>query len=305
MPKTPESRILLITPVRDEERYIGPMIESLVTQDLPPAKWIIVDDGSVDDTRDIVIGYARRYPFISLLELSRGKDERKPGGEGAVAQALRTISLVGFDFVARFDADLIFSPTYLSDMARHFHLEPALGIAGGGLYIVKDSAWQLEKCPEYHVRGAVKMYRRSCFEQIGTLSSRIGWDTADEVMAWSKGWTTRSFFEYQVIHRRPTGSGLRFNKISWERGKAEYYTCSHPLFVLVKTVKLTCEHRTPVAPLFFLGGFVWLNMKREERTRDISFLRTRRNQQLDRMGRTFTNFMRRCMPVWGKQGAQA
>ncbi|MDR3413782.1 MAG: hypothetical protein P4L87_22955, partial [Formivibrio sp.] len=162
----------------------------------------------------------------------------------------------------------------------------------------------LEKCPEYHVRGAVKMYRRTCFEQIGPLSPRIGWDTADEVSAWSHGWTTKSLFEHQVIHRRPTGGGLQFNRVCWERGKAEYYTYSHPLFVVVKAFKLTFEHRTPIAPAFFLAGFAWLYMKREERTREASFVRVRRTQQLLRMART----LKRCgrsLLTWRRQRAQA
>ena len=278
-PETPGKRILLITPVRDEEYYIGTMIQSLVAEDLAPAKWIIVDDGSADRTRDIVRSYAQTYPYITLIELSRER-ERKPGGESAVAQALRGVSLDEFDFVARFDADLIFPKGYFADILREFSLEPTLGIAGGGLYIEKDGEQQLEKAPEYHIRGAVKMYRRECFEQIGGLLSCIGWDTADEVSAWTKGWTTRSFFGYRVIHRRPTGGGIRFNKVCWERGKAEYYTCSHPLFVTVKSVKLAFEHRSVSVPLFFMGGFVWLYARREERSNDGVFLRTRRTQQL-------------------------
>src|SRR5262249_31803684 len=152
----------------------------------------------------------------TLLRLPRA-DRRKPGGESAIGSALRSLRLEEFDFVARFDADLIFEPDYIAGMLREFSQDTALGIAGGGLYIETNGAWQPELFPAYRVRGALKMYRRECFQQIGGLSTCMGWDTIDEVSAWIKGWVTRSFFQYQVIHRRPTGQGLPIRRIYWKR----------------------------------------------------------------------------------------
>ncbi|MBV8551255.1 MAG: glycosyltransferase family 2 protein [Acidobacteriaceae bacterium] len=278
----PPPRIALITPVRDEEAFIGGMIESIAAQQIRPARWIIVDDGSSDKTPEIIERHARRYTFIELLRLAP-HGVRKPGGENAIAHALNRLGLEQFEFLARFDADLLFTPDYFVRLLEEFYSDPALGIAGGGLYVESACGVRLERAPEYHVRGAVKMYRRECFQQIGGLAPQIGWDTIDEVRAWTKGWSTRSFFQYRVIHRRPTGGGLKLNRIYFERGKAEYYTWSHPLFVLAKALKLTREFKRCDAPACFVAGFCACYLQSLPRLQDRDFVRTRRRQQLGRV----------------------
>lgn len=279
-PLAPAARILLLTPVRDEEKYIAPMIDSIMNQEVRPAKWIIVSDGSTDKTNEIVAELARRFEAIELVQLPV-RSERRPGGEGAIASILRTLNLSCFDYVARFDADLWFEPDYFSRILDEFARDPRLGIAGGGLYIQKNDSLKLETAPQYHVRGALKMYRRECFEYIGGIGSQIGWDTADEVYAWSGGWRTRSFFDLRVIHRRPTGGAIAQASIYAERGKAEYLTWSHPAFVLLKTLKLSLGNtRHAVA---FLKGYLREYWRKTQRPQDPVFRKTRRRQQMSRM----------------------
>ena len=246
-------RIALITPLRDEEAYVEAMICSIAGQQIRPAKWIIADDGSTDKTPVIVREYCHQFEFIELLCLP-ARVERKPGGEGAIASALGKLDLSQFDYLARFDADLLFENDYFTRLLDEFHRDPKLGIAGGGLYIDKNGRLVLERAPEYHVRGALKMYRRECFEQLGGLTTDIGWDTIDEVYAWSRGWRTRSFSDIRVLHRRPTGQGLHASRIYRERGRAEYLTWSHPVFVLLKTAKMALS--SPANARSFLEGFL-------------------------------------------------
>jgi biofilm PGA synthesis N-glycosyltransferase PgaC len=273
-------RIALVTPLRDEENYIDGMITSIAQQEMKPVKWIIVDDGSTDSTPAIVLDYCKKLDFLELVRLPI-RTERRPGGEGAIATALQKLKLSDFDYLARFDADLLFPSDYFARMLAEFARDPRLGIAGGGLYVKRDAGLELERAPSYHVRGALKMYRRECFEQLGGLSSSIGWDTIDEVYAWSKGWRSRSFMEVEVIHRRPTGEGLQVNRIYRERGRAEYLTWSHPVFVLLKALKLGSA--SPRKAASFLRGFIRAYRERETRLQDAAFIRTRRRQQLARL----------------------
>jgi biofilm PGA synthesis N-glycosyltransferase PgaC len=286
------TRYALITPVRDEQDYIGGMIESMLAQTVLPAKWIIVDDGSADKTPEIIQSYIPDNPFLQLLRLSRN-ERRAPGGEGAIGHALRQLAIADYEFLARFDADLLFEPNYIESILSEFQRDPRLGIAGGGLYIKQGTRLKPEKVPEYHVRGALKMYRRECFEQIGGITTQIGWDTIDEVYAWTKGWRTKSFFNYRVIHRRPTGEGISAGRIYFQRGKAEYYTWSAPLFVIAKCAKLMAEHRSLAKPLMFFTGFASGYLNRDPRLQDVAFRRTRRIQQLGRLCSAMIPFDRR------------
>jgi biofilm PGA synthesis N-glycosyltransferase PgaC len=286
LPTIPErgvrTGIAMITPVRDEEHYIAQMIESVLSQTAQPDVWIIVDDGSTDSTSDIIARYAKHHPFIKQIRLPQ-RSSRNPGGEHVISYALSSLVLVEIEFIARFDADLILDQHYLANLLAEFRADPCLGIAGGGLYIVRQSSWELEECPDYHVRGALKMYRCRCFCDIGGLTSGIGWDTIDEIRAWIKGWRTRSFFQYRVVHRRPTGTAIRSSQIYWQRGKAEYYTWSHPLFVVGKALKLLRDTRSVVNSLSFLTGFIAAYVHRLSRLQDPVFTAARRNQQWKRL----------------------
>ena len=47
-------RYCLITPCRDEAAYLQTTIDTVAAQSVRPAKWVIVDDGSTDETPDIL-----------------------------------------------------------------------------------------------------------------------------------------------------------------------------------------------------------------------------------------------------------
>jgi biofilm PGA synthesis N-glycosyltransferase PgaC len=283
-------RYVLVTPVRDEEQYIGAMIDSILAQEVLPSRWIIVDDGSSDRTPEIVSSYARQTGIIELIRLP-ARQNRQAGGESAITVALEQLGFSDYDYLGRFDADLVFEPDYIAQVLSEFERDPELGIAGGGLYIDKHGRKTLERVPDYHVRGAVKMYRRECFQHIGGLRTHIGWDTIDEVYAWCRGWKTRSFFQYRVYHRRPTGGRVGASLIYWARGKAEYYTWSDPVFALAKTIKIAITEFPGPQALAFLAGFLSCYLRNEDRLQDSTFVYTRRHQQRRRMSRLLARSM--------------
>ena len=64
-------RYLLISPCRDEAQYLRRTLDSVAAQSVPPALWVVVDDGSTDDTPAILQEYARRLPYLRGTQLPR------------------------------------------------------------------------------------------------------------------------------------------------------------------------------------------------------------------------------------------
>ena len=60
-------RYCLITPCRDEASYARRTIASVLAQTHLPALWVIVDDGSSDQTPQILAEYAAKHPFIKIV----------------------------------------------------------------------------------------------------------------------------------------------------------------------------------------------------------------------------------------------
>ena len=84
---------VIISPVKDESRYIEKTILSVLDQSVKPARWIIVDDGSTDGTPEIVERYAAVHPFIELLR-TRQAGARDTGTAEAMASVAPQVTVI-------------------------------------------------------------------------------------------------------------------------------------------------------------------------------------------------------------------
>jgi poly-beta-1,6-N-acetyl-D-glucosamine synthase len=58
---------VLITAARNEARFIEGTIRSVISQRFLPERWVIVDDGSTDQTAKIVARHTKDYRWIELI----------------------------------------------------------------------------------------------------------------------------------------------------------------------------------------------------------------------------------------------
>ncbi|MCU1271974.1 MAG: glycosyl transferase family 2 [Acidobacteriaceae bacterium] len=281
-------RYAVISPVFNEAEFVGPMIASILCQDVVPAKWIFVDDGSTDGTVQVLNDLASLSGLIEVVRLP-AKSQRRPGGEGIIQHALKRLDLDDYEYLARFDADLLFDKHYMLRLFQEFDGNPKLGIAGGELFIERrNGTLQPEKQPVTHVRGALKMYRMACFKDIGGLAADVGWDMIDETDAWTKGWETRSFPQCKAIHRRPTGEGISRLRYFWQNGRAEYLSWADPLFVILKAAKIFVLDRVPLGALFFAAAFFFCYIHGVSRLQEPQFVASRRKYHRSRLRSWFT-----------------
>ncbi|HYN85824.1 MAG TPA: glycosyltransferase [Pyrinomonadaceae bacterium] len=108
-------RVSVVTPVRDEERTLRALVESLQSQTHAPDEIIIVDGGSEDGTRDLVRRLARDDARIRLVEAG----EATPGrGRNVGTEAARC------EWVAYVDAGIRVEPTWLERLVREAERDP-------------------------------------------------------------------------------------------------------------------------------------------------------------------------------------
>src|SRR5438874_8428803 len=69
----------IITPVRNEGQYLQKTIDSVVAQTLRPQKWIIVNDGSTDQTSLLIDAAATQHSWIQAVHRA-DRGFRKSGG---------------------------------------------------------------------------------------------------------------------------------------------------------------------------------------------------------------------------------
>ncbi|MEZ4778958.1 MAG: glycosyltransferase family A protein [Flavobacteriaceae bacterium] len=246
----------IIIPAHNEEAYIGNTLQSLVSQSLLPKKVVVVNDNSTDKTQQIVNSFSEKYSFISSLKISSEKNHQ-PGSKviQAFYEGLKLLD-EEYDILCKFDADLIFPNHYLEKMAQLFSENPKCGIAGGFCYIEKNTQWVLESLTNKdHIRGALKAYRKACFQQIGGLKKSMGWDTVDELLAQYHGWEIKTDESLHVKHLKPTGATYS-KKSKYKQGEAFKKMRYGFLLTFIASFKLAVKKRSISFFLNTILGFL-------------------------------------------------
>lgn len=277
-------KYVIVTPVRDEQAYVENTINSVISQTLQPLQWIIVNDGSIDDTGAIIDNYAKVYPWIKVVHrLNRGARVAGGGVIETFYDGFGAIDEAGWEFIVKLDGDLSFESSYFKDCIEEFHKDPNLGVGGGMIYHDINGDLDLEKNPLFHVRGATKIYRKACWVAIGGLIKAPGWDTIDEVKANMLGWKTRSFKHLKVIHHRFTGAADGTWRNAVKNGTANYISGYHPLFMTLKCLKRIFLKPYLLASIGLFSGFIKGYIKKIPQINDKELINYIRQQQLRKL----------------------
>ena len=124
-------RYVVITPVRDEEKFLPLAIKSMVGQRLRPQEWVIVNDGSKDRTGEIIEEAVRQYPWIRSVH--RGDRGYRKWGAGIIEafyDGFNALTCRDWDFMSKLDGDLSFEPDYFERALEKFRESPRIGIGG-------------------------------------------------------------------------------------------------------------------------------------------------------------------------------
>jgi GT2 family glycosyltransferase len=121
-------KISVIMPVYNGERLLGEAVESILGQAFEDFELITVDDGSKDQSLDILQEYARKD--------SRVRVHPMPANAGAIAARNTGTKLARGEFIAVMDADDISLPHRLGTQARYLQDHPEAGVVGSYVQLV-------------------------------------------------------------------------------------------------------------------------------------------------------------------------
>ncbi|CAH0334757.1 hypothetical protein FVB9288_00363 [Flavobacterium sp. CECT 9288] len=248
-------RYYIVIPSHNEEALISLTLQSLVEQTVLPAKIVVVNDNSTDNTADVVNSFISKHPFISLVNKTSDA-VHLPGSK--VIQAFQTGFNTldeNYDLIVKIDADLIFPANYFETIIKHFQSDERIGMAGGFCYIEKNGEWILENLTDKdHIRGALKAYRKETFQQIGGLKPAMGWDTVDELLCKFYNWEVVTDESLPVKHLKPTGANYN-QKARYKQGEA-FYTLGYGFVITaIASIKLAMMKKKPLLFIDYMNGF--------------------------------------------------
>lgn len=277
---------VLITPARNEGAYIELTIQSVIAQTVLPKRWVIVSDGSTDDTDAIVERYLPDHPWLALVKLPPRAERHFAAKVNAFNAGYERVHDLRFDVIGNIDGDVSFGPDYFEFLLEKFASNPRLGVAGthyieGDFHSFKDSYINVQ-----HVNGQCQLFRRECFAEIGGYVPIKGGgiDWVAVTTARMKGWTTRSYSERIFNHHRKMGTagtselGARFHY-----GKKDYFLGGHPLWQLFRSAFQVAKKPYVLGGLALLSGYFWCWLRRVERPISAELMRFHRAEQMARL----------------------
>ncbi len=304
---------VIVSPCRNEADFMLNTLDSVVAQSIKPALWVIVDDGSTDETPNILAEYAEKYDFIQIVtRVNRGHRSVGPGVIEAFYEGLDTVDIQQFDFICKLDLDLIMPERYFETLMKRMHDNPRLGnCSGKPYYIDKDSGkFVSEGCGDENAIGASKFYRRECFEEIGGFVRQVMWDGIDGHRCRQLGWVAQSWDEpdLQFTHLRPMGSSQK-NIITGRirHGFGQYFMGTGVVYMLASGIFRLSRPPYVVGGLAMMWGYIKSALTRVPRFEDAELSAFIREYQwaclLKGKSRATAELNARQEPIWRSKHA--
>jgi biofilm PGA synthesis N-glycosyltransferase PgaC len=260
-------------------------LDSVMAQSVPPTLWVVVDDGSTDDTPAILESYRSRLPYLKVVRrANRGNRSVGPGVIEAFYAGLETVTLGEFDYLCKLDLDLDLPPRYFELLMERMEADPRLGTTSGKPYFIAAGSGKLvaEVCGDEMSVGMTKFYRVQCFREIGGFVRQVMWDGIDCHRCRMLGWVAESVDDaaLRFIHLRPMGSsqkGIWTGRL--RSGYGQYFMGTAPVYLLASAIFRLPKHPVVVGSIAMIWGYASSALRGLERYDDRQFRKFLRSYQ--------------------------
>lgn len=279
---------VVITPAHNEAQYIDRTVQSMIAQTVPPLKWVVVDDGSTDDTAQIVARYAEQHRFIQLVRKTRDPERNFARKVVAFNRGLEELRDTLFDFIGNVDADMSFGPDYFEKILKVFDADPRLGISGGIVYTKFTSEFKTYDYTPDSVGGKVQLFRRECFDDIGGYRQLKfgGIDATAEIMSRMSGWKVLKSFDAPAYEHRPTGFAYGNPLvIKMCEGRRFYSLGYDPVFFFLRCLRRVREYPFLLGSGAAMMRYLYGMIRRESIALPPEVVKYLRTEQRDKMWR--------------------
>ena len=182
--------VSVIIPCFKQADFLVEALDSVIAQTFNDWECIVVNDGSPDNTNEVVFSYIKKYPGRRIRVVE------KPNGGLSAARNFGVRHSSG-SYVLPFDSDDRLHPQMLEKCLAALQNNPGAGIAytqtrcfGANDTLVTNQVFSLEMLREENHIAYCSLYRREVFDQVGgyntNLDSYEDWDFW--IGALERGW---------------------------------------------------------------------------------------------------------------------
>lgn len=278
---------ILLTPLKNEKKYLPYLIQSVVSQTVLPKIWVIIDGGSTDGSLRILKDFSRKHDWIYIKEQENFSDD---GGHINFALGVRegyeyaktvcSDENVKYDYVGKIDADALIPPNFFERLMEELEKNHQIGVASGIQYTLKpgvrvsvyEDIRETDVNKNYFLPDEIpdkRLYRKEYLEEVGGFPiSKFSPDTVLLAKFRINGWSIQSFEDLKIYNlREDTG----IERDVWESaklmGQGRYYLNYHPLLLLLGALYLFTK-KPHYHAFGYIFGYIYSLMNKKEKIDD-------------------------------------
>lgn len=205
--KTPAPLVSIVTPAYNQGQYLKETIESVLQQSLHGVEYLVIDDGSTDETPNILKEYAQKLKGISRANQGQARTLNEGWG------------LAKGKYIGYLSSDDLLYPNALESLVQRLESDPGIVCVFPDCDLIDESSRVIKKstCRPFDLEdllirqecyiGPGALFRRDAFEAVGGWKPelRLAPDREFWIRLASKG---RIVFHEEILagYRLHTGS---------------------------------------------------------------------------------------------------
>ncbi len=243
-----DTRVLIVTPMHNEQSNIGELAVSLSNLSFRAFDWVVVDDGSTDDS----VARLKDKDGIQRARLEVRRNQGMLIGGSAFSawrHGVDTVGdLAGYTHIMKLDADVRLPSDYFELVLDKF--SDGVGIAGG---VIENPEMREQRL---HVPGPVKLYSVDAYEMLDELPSAVGFDVMDEVAIQQRGLSVEVVASARFQLARAIGASQGGLHGRFRNGRVCRWTGYDPVYFALHFVRYLARRPYIIGSFAMLRGFV-------------------------------------------------
>jgi glycosyltransferase involved in cell wall biosynthesis len=206
-----QPKISIITPNYNYSQFIGQTIESLLNQDYKNIEHIIVDDGSTDNSVEIITGFCEKYPDrIKLIQ------QKNRGQSYAINVGL---SHATGEIIGWINSDDFYCANVMKKIVEEFAIDKQMDIVFGDLCVINQNGNIIKLIKQLPLDKSTASYKG--FAQLvasntifwrSTLIGKIGYFNEEFVCNMDGEYFSRLFFAGKSKHIKTNIAHFRIHE---------------------------------------------------------------------------------------------